>query len=193
MVLPLQPPQPRRRPGQLPDPARRRMRHDHLRPAHSRRYAGRRQPNPPPSRGSCRACVSWIGISFVLSPKTWDFLLLPYVSKSRSKLDKYDVAKKLVRRGCFLPDSPNRQVQDIATTLRRIQLVGSSAGISHPLLVIIFALSVEGSGTFRTDCVQKSAAGLIRTGWRQTAAAATLQHSVDIEDVTAWSTTGYVV
>jgi hypothetical protein len=39
-----------------------RVRHHHLRPAHHRRHAGWRRSHPPPSRGSCTTCLSWIGI-----------------------------------------------------------------------------------------------------------------------------------
>src|SRR3954470_15687031 len=50
MVLPVQSPQLARRLGRLPDPARCRMRHHHLRPTQGRHYAERRQPHPSASR-----------------------------------------------------------------------------------------------------------------------------------------------
>ncbi len=61
MVLPVQSPQLARRVGRLPDPARRRMRHHHLRPAQGRRHARRGHAPPTASRGSCAACSSRIG------------------------------------------------------------------------------------------------------------------------------------
>src|SRR6516165_1556252 len=61
VVLPVQSPQPPRRSGSLLDQARCRVRHHHLRPAQSRRYAGRCHPCPPPSRNSWATCFSRIG------------------------------------------------------------------------------------------------------------------------------------
>src|SRR5438132_6441428 len=63
MVLPVQSPQLARRLGRLPNPARCRMRHHHLRPTHGRHHARRGQPRPSTSRRSCTACFSSIGRS----------------------------------------------------------------------------------------------------------------------------------
>ena len=62
MVLPVQSPQPASQSGSISDPARCRVHHHHLRPAHGRRHADRRRPCPTPSRSSWGTCSSRIGI-----------------------------------------------------------------------------------------------------------------------------------
>jgi hypothetical protein len=62
MVLSVQSPQPARRFAWLSDPARRRMRHHHLRSAQSRHQARRRRSHSAPSRISCATCFNPIGI-----------------------------------------------------------------------------------------------------------------------------------
>src|SRR5439155_6988837 len=87
VVLPVQSPQPARRSGSLSDPARCRVRHHYLRPAHGRRHAGRCRPRPPTSRYSWATCFSRIGIlqqlqygqaqvnftGKIVLPRSWEF------------------------------------------------------------------------------------------------------------------------
>jgi hypothetical protein len=84
VVLPVQSPQSARRSGSLSDPARCRMRHHHLRSAHSRPLAGRCLPCPPPSRNSWATCFRRIGIHGISRCLTINF------TDSRAILNIFD-------------------------------------------------------------------------------------------------------